>query len=72
MSYNFYNKFDRKATIVAFRLQRDIQDVLFENLNLRMEVGITVESKETSSELELVRNSYAAIIHQPVTVSSNM
>ena len=30
------------------------------------------ESKETSSQLKPVRNSYAAIMHQPVTVSSNI
>ena len=27
-------------------------------------------SKETSSQLELVRNSYVTIMHQPVAVSS--
>ena len=30
------------------------------------------DSKETSSQLEQVRNSYVAIMHQPVTISSNM
>ena len=40
--------------------------------SLRKEVGITIKSKETSSQLEPVRNSYVAIMHQPITVSSNM
>ena len=40
--------------------------------NLRKEVGITINSKETSSQLEPARNSYVAIMHQPVTVSSNV
>ena len=30
------------------------------------------KSKGTSTQLEPVRNSYVAITHQPVTVSSNM
>ena len=42
------------------------------NLNLRKEVEITIKSKETSSQLKLVGNSYVAIMHQPVTVSSTM
>ena len=37
-----------------------------------MEVGIVIKSKETSSQLEQVRNSYVAKMHQPVTISSNM
>ena len=41
-------------------------------MNLRKEVGITIKSKEASSQLKLVRNSYVAIIQQPVTVSSTM
>ena len=40
--------------------------------NLRKEVGIAVKSKEASNQLEPVRNSYVAIMHQPVTVSSTM
>ena len=42
-------------------------------LNLRKEVEITIKSKETGSQLGLVKNSYVAIIHQlhPVTVSLN-
>ena len=35
------------------------------------EVGIEIKSKETSSQLEPVRNSHVTIMHQPVTVSSN-
>ena len=45
------------------------------NSNLRKEVGITRKSKETSTQVELVRNSYVAnleIMHQPVTISSTM
>ena len=30
------------------------------------------KSKETSSQFESVRNSYVAIMHQPVTISSTM
>ena len=30
------------------------------------------KSKETSSQLEPVRNSYVIIMHQPVTVTSTM
>ena len=41
-------------------------------LNLRKEVGIAINSMETSSQLEPVRNNYVAIMSQPVTVSSNM
>ena len=37
------------------------------NSNLRKEVGIAIKSKETSSQFESVRNSYVAIMHQPVT-----
>ena len=40
--------------------------------NLRKEVGIAIKSKETKNQLEPVRNSYVAIMHQPVTVSSNI
>ena len=42
------------------------------NSNLRREVGIAIKSKETSSQFESVRNSYVAIMHQPVTVCSTM
>ena len=35
---------------------------------MRKEVGITIKSKETSKQLEPVRNSYVAIMHQPVTI----
>ena len=38
----------------------------------RKYVGITIKSKETSSQLEPIRNSYVATMHQSVTVSSNM
>ena len=40
--------------------------------NLRKEVGIAIKCKETSNQLKLVRNSYVAIMHQPVTISSTM
>ena len=42
------------------------------NSNLRKEVGIAIKSKETSSQFESVRNSYVAIMHQPVTVCLTM
>ena len=42
------------------------------NSNLRKEVGIAIKSKETSSQFESVRNSYVAIMHQPVTIGLTM
>ena len=42
------------------------------NLNLKKEVGIAIKSKETSSQLEPVKNSYVAIMHQPITISLTM
>ena len=45
---------------------------IYKKLNLRKEVGITIKSKETSSQLKPVKNSYVAIMNQPVTVSSAM
>ena len=41
-------------------------------MNLRKEIGITMKSKETSSQLELGRNSYVTIVYQLITVSSNI
>ena len=45
---------------------------MYKNLNLRKEVGIAIKSKEISSQLKLIRNSYAAIILAPAcsTISS--
>ena len=57
------------------RLQYSIkskQTRCIKNSNLRKEVGITIKSKETSSQFESVRNSYVAIMHQPVTICSTM
>ena len=57
------------------RLQYSIkskQTRCIKNSNLRKEVGIAIKSKETSSQFESVRNSYVAIMHQSVTVCSNM
>ena len=34
---------------------------IYKNSNLREEVGIAIKSKETSSQLELIRNSHVAI-----------
>ena len=51
------------------RLQYSIkskQTRCIKNSNLRKEVGIAIKSKETSSQFESVRNSYVAIMHQPV------
>ena len=45
---------------------------MYKNSNLRKEVGIAIKSKETSSQFESVRNSYVAIMHQPVTIYSTM
>ena len=42
------------------------------NSNLRKEVEIAIKSKETSSQFGSVRNSYVAIMHQPVTICSTM
>ena len=46
--------------------------IFIKKSNLRKEVGIAIKSKETSSQFESVRNSYVAIMHQPVTISSTM
>ena len=57
------------------RLQYSIkskQTRCIKNSNLRKEVGITIKSKEISSQFESVRNSYVAIMHQPVTICSTM
>ena len=40
-------------------------------MNLKKEVGITIKSKETSNNLKPVRNIYATIMCQSVTVNSN-
>ena len=44
----------------------------YKNSNLRKEVGNAIKNEETNSQLEPVRNSYVAIMHQPITISSNM
>ena len=59
-SFHIYNSIKSKQT-------RCIK-----NLNLRKEVGIAIKSKETNSQFESVRNSYVAIMHQPVTICSTM
>ena len=48
-----------------------LQDIQ-KKFEFEREVGIAIKSKETSSLLEPVRNTYVTIMHQPVTVSSNM
>ena len=51
------------------RLQYSIkskQTRCIKNSNLRKKVGIAIKSKETSSQFESVRNSYVAIMNQPV------
>ena len=45
---------------------------MYKNLKSRKEVGIAIKSKETSGQLELVKNSCVAIMHHPVTFSSTM
>ena len=42
---------------------------IYKKSNLRKEVVIAIKSKETTSQLEPIRNSYAVIMHQPVTVT---
>ena len=57
------------------RLQYSIkskQKRCIKNSNLRKEVGIAIKSKETSSQIESIRNSYVAIMHQPVTICSTI
>ena len=39
---------------------------------MKREVGIAIKSKEISSQLKPVRSGYETIMHQPVTVSSNV
>ena len=63
------------AQRIFSRLQYSIKSKLtrcIKNSNLRKEVEIAIKSKETSSQFESVRNSYVAIMHQPVTVCSTM
>ena len=48
------------------------QDSYIINSKSRKEIGITIKSKEISSQLKLVRNSYVVIMCQPVTASSNI
>ena len=59
------------ATTIASNLQKvkkqDTQKLKFEKGSRDLK-----KSKETSSQLEPVKNSYVAMIHQPVIVSSNM
>ena len=45
---------------------------MYKKFEFEREVGIAIKSKETSSQFESVRNSYVAIMHQPVTVCSTM
>ena len=40
-------------------------------LDLNKEIGITINTKETRSQLKLIGNNYVTILHQPVTVSWN-
>ena len=66
---------ERLAQQIFPHLQYSIkskQTRCIKNLSLRKEVGIATKSKETSSQLESVRNSYKAIMHHPVTISSNV
>ena len=53
-------------------MTQTVYNKMYKNSNLRKEVEITIKSKETSSHLQPVRNSYVAIMHQPVTISSTM
>ena len=61
-SFNVYSSYSIKSK----------QTRCIKNSNLRKEVGIAIKSKETSSQFESVRNSYVAIMHQPVTICSTM
>ena len=45
---------------------------IYKKSNLRKEIEAAIKSEETSSQIKAVRNNYVAIMHQPVTVSSNM
>ena len=50
----------------------DFNVKMYKKFEFEREVGIAIKSKETSSQFESVRNSYVAIMHQPVTVCSTM
>ena len=56
----------------SFYMVAIISTRCIKNSNLRKEVGIAIKSKETSSQFESVRNSYVAIMHQPITICSIM
>ena len=45
---------------------------MYKKFEFEKEVGNAIKNKETSSQLEPVRNIYVAIMHQPVIVSSTM
>ena len=62
----------RAQYVTQVSLNYKIVYKMYKNSNLRKEVGIAIKSKETSSQFESVRNSYVAIMHQPVTICSTM
>ena len=45
---------------------------IYKKFKFEKESRVHNKSKETINQFELVINSYVAIMHQPVTVSSNM
>ena len=65
-----YYKVTMLAMIVQITVYSYILTRCIKNSNLRKEVGIAIKSKETRSQFKSVRNSYVAIMHQPVTVCS--
>ena len=58
---------DKYSLLISININK-----MYKKFKFEKEVGIAIKSKETSSQLKPVRNSYVAIMHQPVTVSSNM
>ena len=57
---------DYVSYLVTFKMASIIIYIyiyIYINLNVRKEVGITIKSKETNSQLKLVINSHVAIMH---------
>ena len=60
---------DKYSLLISININK-----MYKKFKFEKEVGIAIKSKETSSQLELVRNNYVCSykIHQPVTISSTI
>ena len=62
-----YKFIDKCSLLISININK-----MYQKFEFKKEVGIAIKSKETSSQFEPVRNSYVAIMHKPVTISSTM